>query len=349
MKQSGLSPAGRRRQGLSGLPEWRWRLGVLTALALTLAAGLGAQPAWFVHEGALVRFDGEQARRLAPPVQMAEVLGTVEGGAPVVKLGAAAGHHHDHDCGHDPALADIAVLDESGAVQRLLAENAFRAFPSPSGTRIALIDADYTVHILEGETRRTLDIEERTVLVAWAPDESRLCLTVYPADWRFNAASTADGPDDFLRLINNDLMLYELEHDHAVRLTDHPGYDYGGLFSPDGDSIFFISSRAGRGAFHRVDLATRTIEQLTNLEPGSYDVPVARSQTMVWLANANAIAYEAQETPELSSIRTIGADGRGPRTLGLGSQPRAIDGGRAVAFLETDGTPVMRRLVEEAP
>lgn len=329
-----------------------WR-GILALLA-GWAALAGAQPAWFVQDGALVRFDGQEAVKLAAPapeVRVREFLGVVADGAPVVKLDVAAGHRHDADCGHehDPALADIVELDEAGRIRRVVAENAFRAFPSPDGTRVAVVDADYSVHVLDGERRRSLALAERTVLVAWSPDARRLCLTVYPPDWRFNAASTADGPDDFLRLINNDLVLYDLETDRAERLTDAPGYDYGGLFSPDGASIFFISSRAGRGAFHRIDLATRRIEQLTNLEPGSYDVPVGRSQTLVWLPALDAVAYEAQETPELSSIRVVGSDGGRARKLGLGTQPRVLEGGRALAYLDADGRPTLQRGGEVAP
>ncbi len=322
----------------------------LCALA-AVASPARAEPVFFLHDGALIQHHAAEksTEKLAPPAPGAvigEFLGVVEGNHPVVKLMPADWDPHHHDGGHerDPAIGDIAVLGRDGQVDRVLAEGAVRAYPSPSGRKIALIDADYSVHIVEGDSSRLLDIPERTVLVAWSPDERLLCLTVYPPDWTFDAASRAEGPDDFLRLINNDLFLYDLEADTGERLTHYTGYDYAGTFSPDGSEILFISSRSGRGAFYTLALETREIRQITNLAPGSYDVPVGRSQSIVWLPHDNSIAYEAQETPELSSIRTVGVDGTNPRNLGIGEQPRPANGGAAVVFLDETAAPRLHLL-----
>jgi Tol biopolymer transport system component len=137
-------------------------------------------------------------------------------------------------------------------------------------------------------------------------------------------------------LLNNDLYLYDIEKGELKQLTRFGGYDYSGIFSPDGGRIFFISGRSGRGAFYAMDVDGRNFRQVTNLRRGSYEVPVARSDTLSWSGAKNVIVYEAQGVVYLNEIRSIRPDGSDARKLGLGAAPQLVRGGRAVAFIGPD-------------
>src|SRR5436190_23974809 len=49
----------------------------------------------------------------------------------------------------------------------------------------------------------------------------------------------------------------------ARLLVAHPAYDSRPLFSPDGKSLAFISTRSGNGDIYVVDLATSTTRRIT--------------------------------------------------------------------------------------
>lgn len=315
--------------------------GVTRALliaAFVLATGLAAAaPLYFLRDGGLIARDDstdKTARELWSERPITEFHGVAESGAPVVSLGGLG----IEDGYVIRQGVDIAILNADGSTETVVARNAVRAYPSPSGKRIAILPAEPIgdVAIWENGEARTVPFANRVTLVAWAPDERKVCVTAYPPDWTPYKANNPESEKEFFRLLNSDLYIIDLESGATEQLTDAPGYDYSAVFAPDGRSILFISSRAGRGAFYSIDLASREVRQLTNLEPGSYDVPVGRSDTFVWLADSNTILYEAQEAHKVWSVRTLKPDGSGARNLGLGSQVRATEAG--AAFLAADGT-----------
>lgn len=303
-------------------------------------AGAAAQPAFWADKGVLLRHDPDAKTTRAPAATLDQpvydFLGTLQEGRIVVSLGQM-----ELEPGGDVRRGvDIAILSPAGSLESVVCENALRAYPSPQGDRMVILERDYSMTLWSAEGIKPLPLAERVVLAAWAPDGSKLCLTAYPPDWLPSRVTNAPNPDEFLRLNNNDLFLYDPVTATGERLTDAPGYDYSGIFSPDGGAIFFLSGRSGRGAFYRLDLATRAIQPLTNLAPGSYDVPVGRSDTFSWIPEANTIVYEAQEPTMLSSVRAIRADGSAPRLLGEGKRPRVRDGGKSVLFLSPQSTVI---------
>lgn len=326
------------------MPIRRSRLAAPVLAAALLACGAlasAADKAYFVRDGALVVFDAAAAAagstapaaKVQPAQPISEFFGTDADGNAIV----AIGHADIHD-GYDIAGGvDIVALDDTGAVARTVATNALRAYPSPSGAAIAVVGIDFRVSIVRGSENTPLAFARPSTLVAWSPDEASVCLTAYPEDWTPLRANSPSGPDEFLRLQNSDLFLVALADGTTRQLTDAPGYDYSAVFAPGGASLFFISSRAGRGAFFSLDLATGAVAQLTNLEPGTYTVPVGRSDTFALDAASGRIAYEAQETHTTSSIRTLALDGTAPATLGIGNAPQLLSAGR-IAYIAADGT-----------
>ena len=310
----------------------------MAAIINSAAVVHAGSAAYFLRDGELLRVGGGASERAPRTIHCSEPIsefhGVTDEGLPVVSLGAPtieSGYVTTHGVA-------IAVLDEQGGRKTLLADNAVRAWPSPSGRRIAMLIPNPAgdVSIWEkGETRLVPFTAGRVTLVAWAPDERSICVTAYPPDWSPFATNNPKSEDEFFRLSNSDLHLIDLETGASRQLTNAPGYDYGGVFSPDGGSIAFISNRNGRGAFHVVSLATGETQQITNKINGSYTVPVGRSDTFSWDAASGTIVYEAQESYTTSSIRAVKPDGSGARMLGTGTQPRVVDGG--VAFLGQDG------------
>jgi hypothetical protein len=310
----------------------------IAAIMLTAPVVHAGNLAYF-HQGVeLVRVGDATSGRATRAIQCTEPISEFHGvtaeGLPVVSLGSPTirpGYVTAHG-------VSIAVLDDQGNRKALLSDNALRAWPSPSGRRIALLIPDPAgdVSIWEnGELRPVPFAAGRVTLVAWAPDERSICVTAYPPDWSAFATNNPKSEDEFFRLSNSDLHLIDLEAGASRQLTSAPGYDYSGVYSPDGGSIAFISNRNGRGAFHLVSLATGETRQITNKISGSYTVPVGRSDTFTWDAASDTIVYEAQEGHKTSSIRAVKPDGSGARTLGAGTQPRVVDGG--VVFLGQDG------------
>ena len=304
------------------------------------SAGLSARTGpWFVRDGRLLRAaqeSGQRDRAIAVETVLVaervhEFLGDLPGNRLLVSLG-------------EPVLlgslihergVDIAVLDPDGTILSVVARNAVRAYPSPDGAKIAVIDIDYSLRIHEGAKRRPVPIPGRTVLAAWSPDATKLCASAYPAAWSPHRLANPDSPEEMLRLLNSDLYLFDVATGGVEKLTDHPAPDYGAVFSPDGSQLLFISTRCGHHAFHRLDFDTRKIAQLTNLD--GYDIPIARSDTIAWIEAGGRIVYESQEDMTTNGIRSLRADGTEPRLLGTGRQPRLTPGGDRVVFLDEDG------------
>ncbi|MDK2970934.1 MAG: TolB protein [Candidatus Sumerlaeota bacterium] len=308
-------------------PDWKW----LSVCCFFAAGLLPAAPAFFAAEGKLLASTGEKTETLEPdlPVPIHELHGMMAGGRPLVTLGAPEiSHGYELEQG-----STLAILTSGGAIDEYVATDALRGYPSPSGKTIAVLKSDFSVTLWREGTETPLAFDKPVTLVAWSPDESKLCLTAYPEDWTPWKANNPESEEEFLRLIDSNLWLADLESGGVRQLTDAPGYDYSGVFTPDGRSLFFISSRAGRGAFFLMDLETSGLRQLTNLEPGSYDVPVGRSDTFVWLDKGSRLAYEAQEIGEKAVIRTFDVTSGAAQRLAPGTQPRVLDSGR-LAYLD---------------
>lgn len=328
----------------------------LAAAALAAAflaapsAGARAQTAYWAVDGVLVRHDSASATRKAavpmaqPAPRVHEFLGTFDDGRLLVSLGTP-----ETEPGGDVVRGvDIAVMSPDGTVERVIRRDALRAYPAPVGRKAAIIGRDHSLAVWGEDGEQPVDAGGRVVLAAWSPDATRLCVTAYPPDWSPSRVTNASGPDEFLRLNNNDLVLCDLPTSTVERLTDTPGYDYSAVFSPDGRRVFFISGRDGRGAFFILDLATRETRKITNTEPGSYDVPVGRSDTFTWTAATDTLVYEAQETDHRSSVRVVRADGTAARMVARGTRPRTDAAGLNLLYLDPAGA-VAAAPVEKLP
>lgn len=322
------------------------------AIALLAAATTGAhaQPAYWAVDGVLVRHDpASPARTTAvaaaqPAPRVHEFLGRFDDGRLLVSLGTP-----EMEPGGDVVRGvDIAIMSPDGAVERVIRTDALRAYPAPIGRKAAIIGRDYSLAVWDDDGEQPVDAGGRVVLAAWSPDATKLCVTAYPPDWSPSRVTNAPGPDEFLRLNNNDLVLCDLRTSTVERLTDTPGYDYSAVFSPDGGRIFFISGRGGRGAFFILDLATRETRKITNLAPGSYDVPVGRSDTFTWTATTDMLVYEAQETDHASAVRVVRADGTAARMVARGTRPRTDAAGLNLLYLDPAGA-VAAASVEKLP
>jgi len=67
-----------------------------------------------------------------------------------------------------------------------------------------------------------------------------------------------------------DIFELDLTTEHLRRLTDAPGYDAEGSYSPDGKSIVFCSQRDGHLQLYIMDSDGRLVRKLTNA-PGCYN------------------------------------------------------------------------------
>jgi TolB protein len=60
------------------------------------------------------------------------------------------------------------------------------------------------------------------------------------------------------------------EGGEPIRLTDHPAFDWGPTWSPDGDRIIFTSDRGGEAALYRVANAGGEAEPFLDVDGGIY-------------------------------------------------------------------------------
>jgi TolB protein len=102
---------------------------------------------------------------------------------------------------------------------------------------------------------------------------------------------------------NMELYLINLDGTGLTRLTDSPGYDAEGSFSPDGKQIVFTSSRDGDPDLYVMDADGSNVRQLTD-SPG-YDGGPFFSPDGNWI-----IFRSDREKKDLLQLYALSADGK---------------------------------------
>jgi TolB protein len=100
-----------------------------------------------------------------------------------------------------------------------------------------------------------------------------------------------------------DIFQADREGGHVVRLTDTPGYDAEGAYSPDGKLIAFCSTRDGDPDIYLMNADGSNVRQITD-EPG-YDGGPFISPDGKWI-----IYRSDRKQKEMLQIHCIGIDGQ---------------------------------------
>ena len=135
-------------------------------------------------------------------------------------------------------LAEVWTSKLDGSDRRVLTQLPLRQLApswSPDGRQIVVAEYDrreedvYSLAVLEADGdghERILSGAHRFSTPSWSPAGDKIA---YARDYRGN----------------NDIWVYDLESGKSTQLTFHPGLDSQPDFSPDGDSIVFVSRRDG--------------------------------------------------------------------------------------------------------
>ena len=67
------------------------------------------------------------------------------------------------------------------------------------------------------------------------------------------------------------MYVFDVRAKKDVNVTKNPFNDAGGIMTPDGRHVVFVSNRTGRGQLHVLDLETGRVRQLAT--PGSARLP----------------------------------------------------------------------------
>jgi hypothetical protein len=74
----------------------------------------------------------------------------------------------------------------------------------------------------------------------------------------------------------HDIYVIDRDGGEAIRLTNDRAIDVSPRWSPDGKHIYFSSDRTGIYNIYRIDLATRKLDQITNVLGGAFQPDVSR-------------------------------------------------------------------------
>ncbi|MFQ3610350.1 MAG: S41 family peptidase [Fimbriimonadales bacterium] len=133
-----------------------------------------------------------------------------------------------------------------------------------------------------------------------------------------------------------DLWLAPMEGGPARRLTVHPAYEFGPLWSPDGTRIAFTADRFGNDDVFVLHLTTGEIQRLTWFS--------GRDRALGWLPDGSGVIFEsrrdwepfgAEFVPYVAPLR----GGTPYRLHDVAGTPVALaPDGKQVAFVRRDGT-----------
>ena len=160
---------------------------------------------------------------------------------------------------------------------------------------------------------------------------------------------------------NSDIYIMDIEGKNIQNLTDHPATDFSPTFSPngrwmayvsnqyiylmnsgtkerhrltegnspdwspDGESIVFVSKRAGKPNIYKTDINGEEVQQLTN--EGGNGSPS-------WSPDGQWIAFSSNRDGDISSwVYVMTADGRRQRRLTQGRNPVWSPDGKKIAYI----------------
>ena len=163
-------------------------------------------------------------------------------------------------------IADL----EDGRVERRIAPPDLPAFSNPSWSpdgRSILVSGlrqgasnIYQVHLESGEAEQLTDDGYSSLLPSWSPDGTRF---VFMSDQKGEADL---GETRFGKF---KLAEYDMESGELTVYDILPGAEvYNPKYSPDGESIFFVSDANGYRNLYRLERAIGEIRRLTDLQTG---------------------------------------------------------------------------------
>ena len=145
---------------------------------------------------------------------------------------------------------------------------------SPDGRRIAFASdqsGNYEIYVMnaDGSGLTQLTHSDRDDYnLAWSPDGQRIAFVSHrPADLVLPGALSRMriyGSDSAQMLGNFDICLVNSDGSGLTRLTDDAGNDFNPSWSPDGQSIVFISDRDGDSDIYTVDSDGSGLTRLTH-------------------------------------------------------------------------------------
>lgn len=119
---------------------------------------------------------------------------------------------------------------------------------------------------------------------------------------------------------NRDIYLMNLATEERHYLTEGWGPDW----SPDGESIVFVSMRSGEVNIYKIDINGEEVQQLTN--EGSNGGPS-------WSPDGKRIAFSSNRDGDIVSwVYVMTADGRRQRGLAQGYNPSWAPDGKRIAY-----------------
>ena len=219
------------------------------------------------------------------------------------------------------ALVDVARRD----VVRRLAVEGIGAIKDPSwspdgstiafaGVRGGLTDL-YTVDLASGAVRQLTNDRYADLQPAWSPDGTRIAF-----------ATDRGASTDFVRLTFSpmQLALYDVASGEIETLDVFGDVKHiNPAWSPDGQSVYFLSDRAGFNDVYRYNLAEGQAYQVTNLATGVSGISDL-SPALSVADQTGSLAYSVFEGQRYSVYRTDAADAVGTPVTGPADE-RAAD------------------------
>ena len=217
----------------------------------------------------------------------------------------------------------------------------------------------YAVHISGKPVKKVLDLPSRdsrygpgldTTVFDLSPDGSRIAYTACAVS--DDSVQVDDGDK---RVYNSEIFVSSFDGSNVERLTNNTHLDTFPAWSPDGESLAFISdserSLDGAGAFRAEDgrygfgATTRlTVHSMATGQSREIGLPVGHAAApyrLEWSPNGDRIAFvvlEGEKYPWNLAVYIVGADGAElTRVSDAGSGPTWSPDGEAIALILPEG------------